>query len=99
MKRRNDTFTKRTQLQIIAELLESAKNPVSITSLVYKVEMHYTPVTKYLNRLLSSGLIESISEEKGKTRYRITKKGEEFLSVMRELEEIISSTAKGNRKH
>jgi len=100
LKRKNHPlFRRRSSIQIITEILEAAKNPMTITGLIYKARSHYTPITKYLNKLLSSKLIESISEENGKTRYRITKKGEEFLSVMRELEEIISSTAKGNRKH
>lgn len=100
LKGRNDKFLrKRESIKIIAQILEVATNPVTITSLVYKVQLHYSILTKYLIELTSAKLIESISGENMKTRYRTTKKGEKYLLVMRELEEMISSTAKGKRKH
>jgi predicted transcriptional regulator len=89
---------RRSHLQIIAELLEAAINPITITGLIYKVEFHYSCVTKYLNELLNTKLMETISGENGKTLYVTTKKGNEFLGEIRGIKQLLTSTANHQRK-
>jgi len=80
---------KRKHLMIVEEILIACRVPSSRTRLMYKVGLNYTRVVHYIDLLLQHGLIEKNDTSKGKIRYQITKKGEEFLRKLAELKEFI----------
>lgn len=80
---------KRKHLTIIEEILIACRVPSSRTRLMYKVGLNYTRVVHYINLLLQHGLIKKNETSKGKIRYHITKKGEEFLRKLDELKEFM----------
>jgi predicted transcriptional regulator len=70
---------RRNDLDICADLLKVAKNGAKKTQLVYKANLNFNIIKKYLERLTDNGLIES---EKG--RFFTTDKGAKYLEQYRE---------------
>lgn len=76
---------KRSAIDIIGEILQLRE--CSKTGIMYKVNMSYALLQKYLSFLLSRGLLEEYTNSKGRTVYRITPRGEELLENIRYLQE------------
>ena len=64
----------RNNIDITAELLYVAKNGARKTHLVYKANLNFMLIKKYLVRLTENGLLESVDE-----RFYTTDKGTRFL--------------------
>ncbi len=64
----------RNNMDITAELLYVAKNGARKTHLVYKANLNFVLIKKYLVRLTENGLLESVNE-----RFYTTDKGARFL--------------------
>ncbi len=75
-------MTRRTELEIIRDLLVIAKDGSCKTGLVYKGNLNFKIIKKYINRLSEYGFLES---EKG--LYFTTDKGNRFLVQYREFRE------------
>jgi len=76
---------KRSAIEIIGEILELRE--CSKTGIMYKVNMSYALLQKYLSFLLSRGLLEQHTNGKGRITYRITPRGEELLRNIHYLQE------------
>ena len=69
-------------MEIIYELLSSAKNNIKKTRLMYKANMTYTQFIKYLDVLIEKGLLgEKDSNPRGKVYYT-TEDGEKLLESL-----------------
>ncbi len=64
----------RNNMDITADLLYVAKNGARKTHLVYKANLNFMLIKKYLVRLTENGLLESVNE-----RFYTTDKGARFL--------------------
>ncbi len=64
----------RNNIDITADLLYVAKNGARKTHLVYKANLNFMLIKKYLARLTENGLLESVNE-----RFYTTDKGTRFL--------------------
>ena len=64
----------RNNMDITAELLYVAKNGARKTHLVYKANLNFVLIKKYLVRLTENGLLDSVNE-----RFYTTDKGARFL--------------------
>jgi len=73
---------RRGRLEIIADVLLVAQRGAKKTQIVYKANLNFKMVEKYLPYLEGKGLIENTSRE-----YTTTEKGEKFLGVYKEMEE------------
>lgn len=58
-------------------------------SIVYKSNLNFERLEKYLHLLLSANLIEAEESPNGNNRYRITRKGQTFVSRYAELMAIL----------
>ncbi len=76
---------RRNDLDICADLLKVAMNGAKKTQLVYKANLNFNIVKKYIKRLSDNGLIKS---ENG--HFFTTSKGSRFLTKYRELVEPLS---------
>lgn len=73
---------KRSESEIIYDLLSSAQKDIKKTRLMYKVNMTYTQFMKYLDALIKKDLLgEKDSNPEGKTYYT-TDKGKELLESL-----------------
>jgi predicted transcriptional regulator len=77
-------FVKRSRIQIIFEILSVSQKDVLKTRILYKCNLSYEQLKKYLNYLLSRDLL-SVSEEGRKKYFHITAKGKEFLSGYKQI--------------
>ena len=64
----------RNNMDITADLLYVAKNGARKTHLVYKANLNFMLIKKYLATLTENGLLESVNE-----RFYTTDKGTRFL--------------------
>jgi predicted transcriptional regulator len=71
---------RRSKLEIIVNLLEVCEEDALKTTLVYKTNLNFKLITKYLALLLEN---EWVLENRG--TYRITGKGECFLRKARDV--------------
>ena len=65
----------RRRLQIIAEILEIVRGGARKTHIMYKANLSYKLLCKYLNEVLACGLVRVGRDE----RYVVAPKGEKFL--------------------
>ena len=82
------TGIRRNDLDICADILRVAKKGAKKTQIVYKANLNFKIVKKYLKRLLENGLLDS--SERGKL-FHTTDKGANFLEQHSELVGPINS--------
>jgi predicted transcriptional regulator len=73
---------RRSRLEIIADILLVAREGAKKTEIVYKANLNFKRVGKYLPYLVKKGLIENISSD-----YKTTKRGNEFLRDYQKMKE------------
>lgn|SRR5487761_497792 len=77
----------RSRLEIIYDVISSAKSPVKKTNLMYKSNLSFKQLELYLGFLMEQGLIEARPEEMGPGRiYGTTSKGFQFAQVFEDLQ-------------
>jgi len=78
-----DSFKKRRgKLEIIVDILSVAMKDAKKTEIVYKANLNFKRVGKYLPYLEEKGLIENMGSE-----YKTTEKGKQFLRDYRKMKE------------
>jgi predicted transcriptional regulator len=82
-------FKNRNRIEIVANILDIARNGALKTHLMYKANLSYMVVTQYLSFLIRSGLIEEVFSEDGPTKmYKTTSKGFQYMEVYDSLQSI-----------
>lgn len=76
---------RRGKFEIIGEILSLTTEPSTKTSVVYRANLNFNIVNRYLDLLLRSGLVGATGGSSKK--YEITEKGLEFLNAYRNLKE------------
>ena len=77
----NGEYVKRDKLDILLGILEISNIPIKKTHILYKANINFYQLTRYLDLLLSLEMLEEINEPyKG---YRITEKGRQMLNLFR----------------
>jgi len=70
-------MSRRTKADIIKEILELCKNPVNKTSIVYKCNLNFRIVKRYLSWCFINGWLQ----KEGKT-YQTTGLGTDYLDIL-----------------
>lgn len=78
---------RRGTVKIIVDILEIALKGAMKTEIVYKANLNFKIVQKYLDFLIKKGLM-SVSSNKRK-KYKTTEKGREFIKRYKEAFELI----------
>ena len=68
----------RTRVEILANILKVAGNRTLKTHIMYKANLSYRQLEKYLTFLQENGLLELFMED-GVRMFRVTDKGRDFL--------------------
>ncbi len=72
--------TKRSELEIVEELLSLAREETKKTWLMYQTNLCYSQFVLYLNFLLEKKFLEAHNgTANGTSTYKITNKGKQFL--------------------
>ena len=75
----NAEYVKRDKLDILLGILEIANVPIKKTHILYKANINFYQLTRYLDLLLGLGMLEQITEPF--SGYRITEKGRQMLHL------------------
>lgn len=79
-------MAKRTGLEIMAEILILCKQPQTKTRVMYRTNLSWRMLQKYLSELQSPGLLEV---HHSLTKYTTTQKGLNFVEKWRELVKLL----------
>jgi predicted transcriptional regulator len=79
---------RRNNLDINAEILQVAQAGAKKTQIVYKANLNFLILKKYLNNLIEKGLVN-----KNDTRYYTTEKGRDFLRRYQEFSSMVRGLA------
>lgn len=75
----------RTELRIFEDILNVAGDKVNKTQILCRANLNYIQLQDYLAFLLDRGLLEE-HDDKG---YKTTKKGVEFLGMIKKLQDFL----------
>ena len=84
-----EVSTRRDQLTIISDLLEITQQPQRLTHILYKSNMSYGQLSKYLDELTNLGLLET--KTKPFRAFVRTDKGKQFYEMLSYKQEIQNS--------
>ncbi len=78
---------RRSKLRILADILETIyeENGARVTQILYKANLSYDRLVKYLDELKTKELIVEKKDDEG-VRYYLTKKGKDFLREFKKIE-------------
>jgi len=80
---------RRSNIEIIAEMLRVGENGAGKTEIMYSVNMSYAQLQKYLKFLLSNDLITKVEVGNPCVRYHVTQKGAELLRSIESVLDIL----------
>jgi predicted transcriptional regulator len=77
---------RRSNIQIIRDMLKAGENGAGKTKIMYSVNMSYTQIQKYLNFLIGHGLIDKVELGNPSVTYHVTLKG---LSLLKSIDTVL----------
>ena len=80
---------RRGRFEIIGEILSLAQDGARKTTIVYRANLNFNVVNRYLDLLIQEGLISLAHSSERK--YKTTAKGLEFLKVYKNLKNMAKS--------
>ncbi|MEM1509832.1 MAG: winged helix-turn-helix domain-containing protein [Thermofilaceae archaeon] len=79
---------RRSKLRILADIIQTVeKGESNVTKIMLEANLPYTRLTRYLEELEGKGMLVRV-EEGREVKYRLTRKGREFLKEFRRLQAI-----------
>jgi len=73
--------SRRDKITIMTDLLDIMQEPQKLTHILYKSNMSYVQLVKYLEDLMQMGLAEK--EEEPHRSFRITENGKLFMNLVK----------------
>ena len=80
--------SKRSEIELITEILKNAIDPVKKTNLLYMTRINFHQLDRYLNWLSSKGLVTNIMEPFA--GFQISPKGIRFIKLLGDAKAIKS---------
>ena len=80
---------RRSNIEIIADMLRVGENGAGKTEIMYSANMSYTQIQKYLGFLLSQGFINKVEVGNPVVTYKVTEKGIELLRNIDKIMEVL----------
>jgi predicted transcriptional regulator len=82
---------RRGEVQILMDILNISLNGVKATHLMYRANLSYSTLRKYLFTALDKGLISNVRNSDGSVVYRTTEKGKLLLGKLKEVKDALRS--------
>ncbi len=73
---------RRSNIEIIADMLKVGENGAGKTEIMYSANMSYSQIQKYLGYLLSQGFIDKVEVGNPVVTYRVTETGLKLLQCI-----------------
>lgn len=86
--------SRRSNIEIIAELLKVSEKGVGKTELLYSANISYYQLKKYLGFLLAHGLIDRLTIDNSHFSYRVNEKGSTLLESIDNILEALGFESK-----
>ncbi len=80
---------RRSNIQIIAEMLRTGENGAGKTKFMYNNNMSYTQLQKYMSFLITRGFISEVHVGNPKVTYQVTDTGSRLLKSINSVTEIL----------
>ncbi len=80
---------RRSNIEIIADMLRVGENGAGKTEIMYSANMSYAQIQKYLGFLLSHGFINKVKVGNPVVTYQVTDKGGELLKNINCIIEVL----------
>ena len=80
---------RRSNIEIIAEMLKVGENGAGKTKIMYNANLSYTQIQRYLGFLLSEGFIGKVEMGNPSVTYRVTESGLKLLESIDNLMEML----------
>jgi predicted transcriptional regulator len=82
---------RRGEVQILIDILDISLREVKLTHLMYKANLSYSTLRKYLSTMSKRGLIVKVCNNDGSMVYRATEKGKLVLYRLKEVKYVLSA--------
>ena len=80
---------RRSDIEIIAEMLKVGENGAGKTEIMYNVNMSYSQIQKYLGYLITEGFIDTIKIGNPCVYYQVTEKGQKLLELLENVKSML----------
>ena len=77
---------RRSNIQIIRDMLKVGENGAGKTEIMYSVNMSYSQIQKYLGFLIAHGFIDRVHVGNPSVTYRVTDRG---LSLLKSIDTVL----------
>jgi len=79
---------RRSNIEIIGEMLRVGENGAGKTKIMYSVNMSYAQLQKYLGFLVSQGFVDKVEMGNPSVTYRVTEKG---LALLKSIDAVLEA--------
>lgn len=86
---RTTVSRRRSNIEIIADMLKIGKNGAGKTKIMYNANMSYSQIQKYLRFLVGQGFIDKVEVENTAVTYQLTDSGSKLLDTINNLIEML----------
>ena len=80
---------RRSDIEIIADMLEVGENGAGKTEIMYSANMSYRQIQKYLGFLVGHGFIDQMKMGNPSVTYQITDNGLKLLQLINNIKEML----------
>ena len=80
---------RRSDLEIIADMLKVGEHGAGKTEIMYSANMSYSQIQKYLGYLMSQGLIDKMKMGNPSVTYQVTDSGLKLLQLVSSIKEML----------
>ena len=87
------TGQRRSNIEIIADMLRVGENGAGKTEIMYTANMSYSQIQKYLEYLVNQGFINKVNVDNTMIAYQVTDSGLKLLKTIDILMDMLNSTA------
>ena len=86
---------RRSNIEIIADMLRVGENGAGKTEIMYSANMSYSQIQKYLSYLVGQGFIGKVEVGNPVVTYQLTESGLKLLKTIDNLIEMLGTTREG----
>ena len=83
---------RRSNIEIIADILRVGENGAGKTEIMYSANMSYTQIQRYLNFLMGHGFIKKLDFGGPVVTYQLTDSGTKLLKTINALTDMLGQT-------
>ena len=85
LEQRTTISRRRSNIEIIADMLRAGENGAGKTRIMYGANMSYTQIQKYLSFLVTKGFIDKVEADNTTITYQLTNRGFKLLKLINSL--------------